>query len=363
MSTIIVTLEDLNRSKFGPIFVANRKRLATCTSVKIIDHEYLVTASLVGQKLYLIRYQNPEQNTEQNTEPQVIDSIDTTYQGKQVDTDLIDYDGQNQIATSNFSTNSVTLYQIIQITQPIQTTEEHPLETEPKVVKKLGFVKDIPLLKNGGRCHGVKFYNPEIICSTSQNGFIHFIRITDLAEIYSIKIKEDPKDICFLTNNTILIAYNTGAPNPNKRPIYDSGLIYLKFDPTFQTDSQILDKLKIKNSHIDALTNNGNKIYVTNQLKDQILVFEIIQTENKIENQTTLTKNETTIKTKKTKTKKTKTKKTKTKKTKEIKDHLIKFVETIEGYSFPHGIDYSEEHQILAVTNYGTNQITLTKFT
>ena len=104
---LTIKLTDSNRSIYGPLYINNIQRLATATSIKFIDENHLCVSNLVGKylNLYHIDFNTNTYN--------ILDTIDTTYNGELVITDLLDYDQNNTLITSNFDKGTQTLYKII----------------------------------------------------------------------------------------------------------------------------------------------------------------------------------------------------------------------------------------------------------
>ena len=101
-----IKLEDINNCGATELFVGPRKRLATCTSVKLLSHQRLVACHLVGQRMYLIRFDLGSGDHE------IECCIPTRSNGKDVSTDLLDFDGKDRFVTSNCGDGSVTIYRL-----------------------------------------------------------------------------------------------------------------------------------------------------------------------------------------------------------------------------------------------------------
>src|SRR5688500_3787966 len=105
-TVLTLALEDLNNSVHGPLYIGTRRRVASATGVRFLDPGRMLVTSLVGQRMYVVRLDLDQGRA-------VIESaIETVYQGRGACTDLIDFDGHNLIATSNFYEHSVSLYQL-----------------------------------------------------------------------------------------------------------------------------------------------------------------------------------------------------------------------------------------------------------
>jgi len=87
---MLIKLEDINSAGLSELFVGPRKRLATCTSVKLLNHRRLVACSLAGQRMYLIGFDLGSGDHE------IECCIPTRFGGKDVSTDLLDFDGKDR---------------------------------------------------------------------------------------------------------------------------------------------------------------------------------------------------------------------------------------------------------------------------
>ena len=101
-----IFLETINRSNHTEQFIGDNSRLATCTGVKLIDDNHLVTTHFVGQKMYLYEFTT----TGETFSYKLLDTIDTTLNQARITTDLIDY-RNGKILTSNCEFGSVSCIQ------------------------------------------------------------------------------------------------------------------------------------------------------------------------------------------------------------------------------------------------------------
>ena len=168
---IKISLENSNRLGINELYVGNQKRLATASGIQFIDEMHFVICSMVGLKLYLYKIDG--------NDVILLDSIDTIYNSNLVMVDLINY-RNNYLIGSNFNEGTQTLYKIIN--------------------NKIEFYKDIYNFNTKKNyCHGVKFYNDDIICCTNNKFFnINFFDITNNKIIYTFELpnlQDNPKDI------------------------------------------------------------------------------------------------------------------------------------------------------------------------
>lgn len=287
-----IKLSDLNRSHYGPLYVGNTQRLATATSIRFIDSSHLCVSHLVGMYIQLYMF---DFNTKSF---KLLDQIDTTYNGKTCITDLMDRK-ENLLVTSNFDLGTQTFYKIEN--------------------NKLTFYKELPDFFYGKqRCHGIKFYNDDIICFTLNSKFsVMFVDYNRKEVLYQFDYlpNYNPKDIAFTSDYKMIIVYSTSNITPliseNKRK---STIVYLEFNVKDKTHT-ILDEYDIHNHHADSITFKKGVIFLGNQIEDTIDTLSL--------------------------------------------NNRISHIETINGFNKPHGVDVYDD--FLGVSNYGDNTIKVIK--
>ncbi|QKF94730.1 lactonase 6-phosphogluconolactonase [Fadolivirus algeromassiliense] len=290
---LTIKLLNLNRSQYGPLYINNVKRLAQATSVKFIDNNHLCATHLVGMYMQLYFIDYDNKNYK------LLDQINTTYNNKICITDLIDHK-EGLLVTSNFDKGTQTLYELKN--------------------NKFVWYKDIPDQNNGKQyCHGVKFYpyKENVICATyNRIPMVQFIDYIKNEVIYQIQyiVNHRPKDIAFIDKCNMLVYYTTSDVSGKQGNVkYKSQILYLKIDIDTKTHS-IIDQYDIDDSHGDCIVFNNNVIFTNNQIGDSIMTFH-------------------------------------------IKDNKICFIESIDVFDKPHGIDVNYNNKLIAVTNYGDNTI------
>lgn len=292
-----ITLKNLNRSIYGPLYIGTTKRLATATSVKFIDNNHLCATNLVGMYLDLYEFDYDMKTYK------LLDTINTTYNNDLCITDLIDYHN-NLLVSSNFDKGTQTFYQIFD--------------------NKLLHYKSLPLYCNIPQyCHGVKFYkySKDVLCFTYNKQFkVMFVNYTNNNIMYEINYLPNfnPKDIAFINENKMLIYYSTSdvVGQSNNRE-FISRIVYLEFN-LINKSHQIIDTYDIKECHGDCIVFYKNIILVNNQIGDNIMAFC-------------------------------------------INNEKIQMIESLDGYDKPHGIDINYDNKLIAVSNYGDNTIKIKK--
>jgi hypothetical protein len=291
---MLIKLEDINNSGSKELFIGPRKRLATCTSVKLLSHRRLVACSLVGQRMYLIRF-------DLDSGHYGIEScIPTRFDGKDVCTDLLDFDGKDRFVTSNCREGSVTVYRLT----------DSGLKHE----------KDITI--PAGRstfCHGARFVPPDgsMICATTTDEapFAYFISVVTGEVAYKLGEGEwRVKDVCFLGDGGMIALYAEGTPRTHAATGYNSKLSLIAIDLDAKRH-EILDEQMLA-GHTDCCHYLRGKVYISNASNDSVTVFR-------------------------------------------VEDDRMVYDREVEGFDFPHGLDVLPDPDLLAVTNYASNTIAL----
>lgn len=246
-----VELEDLSHGEglnWRPLYIAERKRFATATSVKLIDEHTLVCTSLLGRKMYLIHF-----DIEAGTY-KVLDRIDTTLDGQAVETDLCDLDGKGHIATSNCGSDSFSIYQ--------------------HTADKLHHVRDLPV-KRKTYMHGVKFYTPEIIvgASTRKPMGVHFYDIATMTPLLYMPTPIRTKDITFLSGSRMAVIMVYATATTAERDTYKSEVQLVDFYLASKS-CQVTASTIIEGNHLDCIHAHGGRLYINQQYTSDILVLD-----------------------------------------------------------------------------------------
>jgi len=284
---LTITNPNINRSGYGPLFINNIKRLATTTGVKFINKDHVCVINLVG--MYMRLYKNNE----------LLDHIDTTYNGKLCVSDLMDY-YNGLIVISNFDCGTQSLYKII----------------DNKLIK----YKDLPnFSKDPQFCHGVKFYpyKENILCFTFNRNKVFsvvFVNYMTNMVLYQFEYLYgyNPKDVAFINENEMVIGYSTSDVTPISTQLnYKSRIVYMRFDLVGKNHN-IVDYFDVDNTHADCIMYKNNVIFLNDQMYDTVNTFCIV-------------------------------------------NNKIQFIESIKLFDKPHGMDIYDN--LLAVANYGDNTV------
>ncbi len=99
-----IALPEFNQMNRKPLFVHDRSRLATATSIRFVAPDRVAAANFAGARLYLLQFDLTTRDW------QILDSVDTTFEDQLVTTDLLEVDDAGQIITSNFHRYTASLY-------------------------------------------------------------------------------------------------------------------------------------------------------------------------------------------------------------------------------------------------------------
>lgn len=297
-SRMSIKLPDINNSGHKDLFIGSRSRLSSCTSVKFIDESRLVAASLCGQRLYLIRYDLSVSTYE------ILDCVPTQSGGKDVCTDLLDFDGSDMLATSNCNDGSATLYKL--------------------AGDRITHHKDV-FLPNGlnGWSHGVRFvpgYSDLIcMCLSKGNCSSYFISLEDGNIHYQIEDEKwRVKDVCFIARGRMVILYSYGTPSRKAAVPYGSKASLLAFDLA-ERSHKVLDEVILEGSHVDACGLYEGRVFVTNSSRGSIMAIG-------------------------------------------VDGGTITLEGELADFEVPHGIDFLRERQLIGVTDYVKNSVELSVF-
>jgi hypothetical protein len=230
------------------------------------------------------------------------DEIPTTFQGRPAITDLLDVDGSGGIAASNLHERAVSLYRI----------------RDGKLVHE----RDLPIRDGSeGSCHGVRFMPPgDVICATCiTNGrFVYFLSASTGEILYRFNDGEwVPKDVCFIDRERLLVISCSGGPRRSSGSRYESKAALIRLDLAGQRHERV-SELVLPSCHVDGCAYADGVLYFTDAVRDCIRVCRVT-------------------------------------------GDALSLEESLPGYSFPHGIDVLPSAGLMAVTNYGSSDIVITR--
>jgi hypothetical protein len=289
---LTISFEVTNRTGHSMFYVGDRKRLAGVTGVTFIDRHRLVINSLVGKRLYLVSV-----DWEAGSH-QIVADFPT-----RVATDLVDFDGNDLVVTSNCDDRSVSLYRL----------------------SRDGFshVRDVPIRDAGaGFCHGARFVpggpGGGALCATciTEARRIYFLEPTSGEVLYAFSLRDSwrPKDVCFLDATRLIVVSTGGEMTHDPGAPYMSKASLVTFDLSGRRH-EILNEVVFA-GHVDSCVQQGGTLFVNDQMHDRVLLFR-------------------------------------------LEGDALRLDGERSGYSFPHGLDVLpvEGGRLLAVANYGTNAV------
>jgi hypothetical protein len=224
----------------------------------------------------------------------------TRFGGEDVATHLLDFDGRDRLVTSNWDSASVSLYRF--------------------AGDRIDHGEDIPIIDDqAGLCHGVKFVpGGDLVCATCTNEYrnIYFVSTGTGEVVY--RFDEPgwvPKDVCFVGDGRIVVVYCDAA---NGGELMRSKASLIAYDLESGSHEVMADEL-LEDCHVDCCAWYDGAVFLTNQHQDTVQIYE-------------------------------------------LEDDALGLVAEIGGYDFPHGVDVHRGSNLLAVTNYGSNSVSVNRF-
>jgi len=228
------------------LYVGDRSRPSSATSVYLLDPNTLVCCHFDGCKILLIRFDL------NNGVYRFMQCSDTTFNQEKIQTDLLAGDGNGNLAVSNGYQQSCTLYRY---------------ENE-----RIKFIKDLRP-KLGHFAHGIKFYTPDIVVVTSRGG-ADFIDCKTADIVYKLPgLGASVQDICFLSKNRAAMLHTMGTPSYDLGEIYPSFLRVVDFE-IGGNGARVLKERRFDDAHIDCITSYENRLYFTDQYNNRVIVCD-----------------------------------------------------------------------------------------
>lgn len=248
-----IMLEPRNPMGIQAYWVGNRQRVATCTSVRLIDEHTLVCASLAGQAMYLVHFDLSSGTY------RVIQRIDTVASGAAVCTDLLAFDGKDLLATSNCEDSSVSFYRLAG--NRIQYESELRMEGS-----------------DGGFCHGVAFVpDSDLICVAIQSGgqsLQLWSRTSGVRVARYVDPHGMPKDAVFVAPKTLLALFSEAASANKMENTFRSKIALVEFSADFRSHS-LRGEWLLQESQYDALAHSFGNVFCSSQTHDQVHCYRI----------------------------------------------------------------------------------------
>lgn len=234
----------------GTRWIGDRERLATLTSVRMLDRHRLVVASLVGNELLLARFDDAGRGS-------IMDRCTTTDGVEPGPTDLLDHDGKGRIVTSDCGPGTVSLYQVD------RDRLRHVRTVEPG---------DRPL----GFCHGARFVpgQSDVVCAsfTTRGAVVAFVDVARSERLAAFQIEGwRPKHTGFLRRNVLVVAYSSGNATLEPGEPYRSALAVIR---VVGGVPELLHWRELLNTHVDSVDVRGRWVVVNDQAAGEIALFK-----------------------------------------------------------------------------------------
>jgi hypothetical protein len=252
-STVIalqIQLEDLRQHEWRPLYVGDRPRYATATSVHLLDAHTLVCSSLLARKIYLIRFDV------RSGSYTVVDGTSTLFGGSLTETDLCDADGRGRVVTSNCEGGNMSLYRVSGT--------------------KINHESDLCTTLHGNYCHGARFCGPDVVVATTLRDprGAHFYDVQTMRRLLYVRTERLPKDICFLPGNRAVLITTDGAALSEKSDACNlSELQLIEYDLARGT-SLVVDRQLCGSRQLDSATFYEGRLYIVDGHGGRILIVD-----------------------------------------------------------------------------------------
>ena len=245
MSELVIPIENLSLST-PQVFVGDKPRLSTVTSVIFLSPNLIVCSHFNGCKMFVIRFDLPSNTFD------VVQELDTTYGGQKCETDLLASDDCGNIVSTNFFKNTCTHYEY--------------KDGRVRFIRDLGY-------NAGNRVHGLKFINKDNIAVTSRHDHsgIHFFDFNsgEMKAVYKTE-EISIQDIALTADDTMVMISGAGTPLIRPKQIYSSRASLIRFDIEKNIFTRIKD-CDFPSAHFDNVISYENVLYITDQYNNKVI--------------------------------------------------------------------------------------------
>lgn len=245
MNTLKITFDNLAED-YPLNFVGGKPRHSTITSVVFLAPNILACCHFNGKCMFLVNFDIKDQSFK------IMQKLDTTFNNEKCETDLMAYDNNGRIITSNFYKNTCSLYNYKDNT--------------------IGFVRDLNY-NAGSSVHGVKFINNDIVAVTSRtkNTGIHFFDINTCSRTNLYSTPEPAiQDLCLISEDLFAMISCFGTASFSKKSIHDSKVSLIKYNLKENSFHRI-NEIDFKSSHLDNIVHYKGVLYITDQFNNKII--------------------------------------------------------------------------------------------
>lgn len=297
---VIVKLPSENRTSFlHPFFAGYRSRWSLSTGVAFLDSTTLVASSLLGRRLYTIRFDASRGDAE------IIAEIPTRDEESEISCDLIETDGRGRVLTSDYEHSSVSLYEY-NGDQLRWTASLDLIDPEP------------------GVCHSARFLpgRDDVVaaCMTTGTRGVRFISTTSGDVQWSFEFDgRAPKDIAFKSRDRMAVALHGTLIDVDPLEALEGCIALLAVDldtGTYQT----LAEYDLPDAALEGLCLRNDRLYAASQSDDVVMVFD-------------------------------------------TSFDQLRRLPDMEGFSFPHQCEVSPDGKWLAVACFGDTTVVLRPLT
>jgi len=248
LPNMVIALEGFS-SKNPPVFIGERARRSTATSVVLLDPTTLACCQFDGCRMSLVKFDLGAGTSS------VVGSIDTIFGGKRCETDLMTWDGRGNLMTTNFYQQTCSLYRY----------EEGQIR----------FVRDLAY-QAGDRVHGIKFADSKTAAVTSRGkaAGVHFFDLESLRRVFLVPSRgESGQDLCFTEEGRLALITTLGHPSLFAVPIYSSRIYLIEYDVASGRFA-VTARREFKTSHFDNMVCYAGRLYVTDQYNERVVTLD-----------------------------------------------------------------------------------------
>jgi len=249
--TLLIKLPDLRGPDWRALYVGDRPRYATATSVRILNESTLVCCSLLARKIYLVHFDLAVGSS------RVLSSADTVYAGRSTETDLCDSDADGCVViTSNCEGGNMSLYR--------------------RVGDEIRHDRDLSTGLAGNFCHGARFCGPGAVAAATVRDprGVHVFERSSMRRLLYVATDRLAKDVCFLPGGRAAIATTDGAPaTVRTHDRRSSEVLVVEFD-LGRGSHRVVARQLYDAGQIDSIVAHGDNLFAVDSPGGRVLVID-----------------------------------------------------------------------------------------